>query len=245
MYVNNLTSSHSAKTNCEQDFSKPLLKDAHELFLKSNRVNYDKGDNPINDINNINCNDNETSKTAEFGSIIIFDPIFSENEISTANTEALENVSSLVCQKIVKAIKCEQCIATLETSSANIESNKHNGLKYPSSLFIHNFKETICGINQVLPHICAERCVKKQLLDCIARIQTKKMGCSKHSEEVRLKFMEHCAAYGIIAFCKNINDLLNGKNTILPPDFNSLEELAYIFHKKKKHIGKQSDVFQC
>lgn len=238
--VNNLTSAHSIKANCEQDFSTPLLKDAHELFLSCKRIN--------NDSNEIDCNRNYASENDSSVEVIIFDPQFSETELSTVNNEAIQKDSSLVCNEVVKKTKCRHCIKTLETTSntdteAINSDTEHKLIKYPSDVFIHNFKIIICGIKEVLPHICADKCVKKKLLDHIGNIETKKMGCSKHYEEVGMIFKEHCATYGILTFCKNVNDLLSGKNETLPPDFNFIEERAYIFHQKNKRIGKHSDIF--
>ena len=70
------------------------------------------------------------------------------------------------------------------------------------------------------------------------------MKCVNHHEIVQLKFKEQTAFYGIVTFTKNINDLLSGKNKTLPPNFNYLEELAFIYKTTKKEIGKYSDIFK-
>lgn len=57
------------------------------------------------------------------------------------------------------------------------------------------------------------------------------------------KIKQYAAYYAIIDFNKNINNLLSGKNTILPINTNHMQELALSFRQKGKHKGKYSEKF--
>lgn len=228
-FIKNLSSAHSIKSNCEPDTSKALLTDLNKFFL-----NYDV-------VKETDSNSDE-SDTDDDDNTGVFDPlfIFSNNEIDFINNEAIADVSSSVCDKMLKITECINCRKTLETSS----NPNDDTLKQPSDTFKNNFKKLVGGINDVLPNICVEKFLRKKLLEQLDKIEIDKMGCIKHQNIVESKFKEQTAFYGIVTFTKNVNNLLNGKNTELPPNYNSLEELAYIFNQKKKHIGKHSDIFK-
>lgn len=233
-FIKNLSSAHSIKCNCEPDSSTPLLTDLNKFFLNYN-----------NDVNETDINSHD-SDSDDDDVAIVFDPLhtFSNNEISFINNEALSNVSSSVCDKMLKITKCLNCRKTLETPLNPNDHYDSDTPKHPSDIFKDNFKKLVCGMNDVLPNICVEKCLRRKLVEQLDKIEIHKMGCIKHHEIVESNFKEQTAFYGIVTFTKNINDLLSGKNIILPPDFNHLEELAYIFNQKKKHIGKHSDIFK-
>lgn len=159
----------------------------------------------------------------------------------------MTNDSSLICDKILKTTKCVSCRKTLESPS-NINdhdsTDEHDTPKRPSDIFNINFKRIVFGLNDVLPEICAEKCLKRKLLEELHKIEIHKMGCPKHHLEVAAKLKHETAFYGIVTFIKSINDLLCGKNQTLRPGFNYVEELAHIFYQKKKRIGKHSDIFK-
>lgn len=231
-FIKNLSSAHSIKSNCEPDTSKALLTDLNKFFL-----NYDVVKETVS-----NSDDIDDSDTEEDGDTAVFDPLFhfSNNDVDFINNEAIANVSSSVCDKMLKITHCLNCRKTLETSS----NTNDDTLSRPSDTFKNNFKKLVCGINDVLPNICVEKFLRKRLLEQLDKIEIDKMGCIKHHDFVESKFKEQTAFYGIVTFTKNVNDLLSGRNKVLPPNHNFLEELAYIFNQKKKHIGKHSDIFK-
>lgn len=233
MFINNLSSAHSIKSNCEPDMSSPLLTKVHRFFLNYNIAEEANGADP-----------NES-----FDDDIIFDPLhnFCHSDVSLINNEDLSNESSIICDKMLKITKCASCRKTLETPLSNNEkdnTNVHDTPKRPSDIFNINYKLIVSGINDVLPDICAEKCLKSKLLEQLDKIEILKIGCSKHYEELASKFKEQTASNEIFTFTKNINDLLSGRNKTLPTSFNDVQELAYIFYQKKKRIGKHSDIFK-
>lgn len=224
-FIKNLSSALSIKSNCEPDTSKPLLTDLVDFFLNYSNVEENTGSSS-NDADN----DDDVDR-------VIFDPLhtFSDKEISFVSNEAISNASSSVCDKMIKITKCINCRKTLESSLNSNDQSGSDTPKRPSDIFTSNFRQLVCGINDVLPNICVEKYLRKKLLEELDKIIIQKMGCIKHHTAVESNFKEQTAFYGIATFTKNINDLLSGKNKILPPDYNHLEELAYIFNAKKKY----------
>lgn len=244
-FVNNLASAHSIKSNCEQDLSQPLLTDMHEFFLNDKRCKKDTDENDDNFNLKFSKND---------GYEYDYDPIsinikFSDMEVNSIYDETLSNAASIVCDKVLKATICRKCRETLETTTSQgqeIKSDHQNTINHPSDLFIKNYIHLANAIDIILPEICEQKFLKKKLREYIDddNIDIDRMGCSKHHEEVEVKFKECCLIYLIISFCKKINDHLSGKNLILARNANIIETSAHKFFQKKKHIGKYSEIFK-
>lgn len=66
------------------------------------------------------------------------------------------------------------------------------------------------------------------------------MGCKRHNQSIKIKFINHTVSYAIMSFCKKINDLLSGKCEILPSNLEGVQiyEVAKSHGSKKKKIGK-------
>lgn len=226
MFLNNLSSAHSIKSNCEADTSTPLLTKVHRFFLKYN-------------------NDEEANAAdvnESFDNEVIFDPLHIYD-----NNDDLSNDSSIICEKILRMTKCSSCRRVLETPSNNDDHNNEDVYetpKRPSDIFKINFQRIQYAINVLLPKMCAAKCLKSKLLEQLDKTEILKMGCPKHYEEVASKFIEQTAFNEIVTFTQNINDILSGKKQTLPTGYNYVQELAHIFHQKKKRIGKHSDIFK-
>lgn len=119
-----------------------------------------------------------------------------------------------------------------------METDSHDAGRLPSDVFKKNFKNVFVPINAALPHICNEKYIRKQLRELIQDIEIDTMGCSEHYEDVEIKFKQQTVIFTILAFCKNVNDLLTAKNKYLAPECNFIEKMAFDFKNKKKHIGK-------
>lgn len=164
----------------------------------------------------------------------MFDPVFSETEIHYASKEAMLYNSKQVCSKIAQSLKCYQCKETIEVCDLNYK------MEQPSAAFLNNFQKLVLAINDMLPHICHEKFVKKQLREIVDEFNFEIMGCPEHFEDVENKFKEKTIIFEILQFCNNINNLLSGKNKILAPDSTFMEKMALSFKAKKKDIGKYS-----
>lgn len=235
-FIKNLTSAHSIKSNCEADTSTPLISNLRNFFLNYNIV----------DSVDLNENDSDDEEDDERCSDDTFDPLhnFSVADVNFISSEAIANACGSICEKMLKITKCINCRKTLEMPWQKSDKSVSETLKQPSDILKNNFRKLVHGINDVLPNICVEKCLKRKLLEQLEKIEIDAIGCEEHNEVVGSNFKKQTALYGIVTFTKNVNDLLSGKIKTLPPNYNYLEELAHIFYKKKKRIGKQSDIFK-
>lgn len=258
LFVSNQASSHSIKSNCEPDMSKPLLTEMHDVFLSDGkRCECQTNENDTRKCcESVECEGEKRRDSVDSDFICNtngfkndgyeydYDPIsvgmkFSQKEVTSVNS--ISDAANTVCSKLLKVTKCPNCKDTIETRS----KDKHT-INHPSDLFKINFQTVLSAINNILPQICEEKFVKKKLLKYIDEdVNIEVMGCYQHHEEVMLKFMEYSSTWGILTFCKDVNYLLSGKNLQLPKNYNFIEENAFKFRETNKRIGKHSDVLHC
>lgn len=224
--LNNLTSSKSKSSNCEQDDSFALLNDVHELIAKRmESFAPAETDHPV----------------APFQDVIMFDPQFTKTELNFFELESLSKTSNLICEKVATRSFCENCRSTLLSSS-------ENDSEYPTPTFTTFFQKVFRVAVQIIPSFAEEKLLKKIVVSEVKKVLTggddgKGIGCVDHNKEIVDTTVECTVIYAITVFCKNVNDLLYGKLRELPSDPNHIEELAHEFWKKKKRIGKHSDIF--
>lgn len=223
------------KTNCEKDNSTSLLKNFSEIVMAPKK----QVDNKVSGAKTVSSNVQYPSD------LIFFDPDIPE--LNCIETDELSYISSVICDNLVKVIDCELCLnniqADLKESVHDIISSISNSC-YPSQTFISNLKKVWHGMNALLPELCTARPLKKTLVSNVYDIIIDKMGCKKHNKSIKTKFLNITALHVIKTFCKNINDLLSNKTTILSDNCKDVQiyQVAFAFRKKKK-IGKFTDIF--
>lgn len=89
----------------------------------------------------------------------------------------------------------------------------------------------------ILPVICSEGSVKKEILSEIGDIEMVMIGCVLHDEELITKFKRLLIMFVINLFCKRVNNILSGKAELCAKP-NHIEIAAFRFRHKKKGIGK-------
>lgn len=223
--VNNSINVHSPKSNCEPDCSTPLLSEVHKLFLKKKNVEL------VDELILTNYSEDVIIDTIDF------DPKLSEIDLKDPNDSAMSQISVNVCSKVLQNLKCDECRASIETVSTS-------QISYPSELFNQNFKKIFCATNTMLPHICHEKYVRKQLTEMIEDTKVDGMGCLIHRDDVEKILKKQTVTLCILTFCKNVNDLLSGKNKLLAKHSNFIEDMAFSFKNSRKNIGKYSEKFE-
>lgn len=152
-----------------------------------------------------------------------------ETKVDFIEFEAVSYASSLICQKLIKFTKCEEC--------------KNNLQSMAETALISCVEKVLCRLNEIIPHICYEESLKKKLLNHIQSIEIDDIGCSEHNQEISEKIKHLGADHIILTFCNGINKILSGKTEILPLHANNIQKLAYEQRIKKKRIGKYTDIF--
>lgn len=222
-------------TNCEVDASVPLLNNVHDLILDYKKNARSPDDERIDeDIDRENGHQD-----------IIIDPLFSVQDMHFVEDKALSYESSNICRKLLQLTNCEDCINTIHYADHLSEINEdYISSGIPTPTFNQNFKNLVRVINDIIPLLCSQKCLKLKILSHINMLELDKIGCPHHETTVTQKLKELCVHFGIISFCKNINNILTGKVKSIPAHANNMEKLAYSFNEKRKNIGKHSDIFQ-
>lgn len=226
--MNNLIGPISLDANCEDDKSVALLSDIDALLLDSEILFQ---------------NTNEIQEENEILETIVFDPIFTEEELVFVENASVSRASSVVCRKLLPLIDCSDCKCKMQTSTILSETDQSLDIIRPSQQFQNQFKRVFCGVNQAIPDLCSEKSVMKKVLASVDKIEVTEIGCRDHNEELTMKLKQCTINYALIKFCNNVNNLLSGKISILPPNYNDIEKEAFIFRLKRKK-GKYSDIFE-
>ncbi len=260
MTINNITGSNSLRSNCERDSSTSILSNIHEFILDHDKKGFvdmdtddcivfdpmyesgpDEVENGVNDFFVYNPDSDEemdlanckvVSKSNDVNELIIFDPQIEDVELDSFGDTCISQSSRVICQKLARLIKFNQCIEC------------KTNLKTDENVLLQNCSKVLCSLNEIIPHICTENNLKKKLIGKISSIDT--LGCQNHNLEINLKIKELCVDHAINAFNHNINQFLSGKVDALPANCNHIQKLAFAAYdqkRKKKKIGKYSDIF--
>lgn len=258
MLVNNLNSGTSLSSNCEQDLSKPLVNDVHELLLEYNNFpelvttnsiqeNEQSPDEAIFNPDDLIIFDPQDVMESDRDELLFFNPhelnIFDANEMFTFEPEvpkeqlslidkqAIFRMCSSVCGGLVERTDCLKCIDALETTSDSVCKN-------PSPAFVNIFETMYCYATQIVPDLCSEKSLKVKLFNQLAKETFDDIGCSNHKSVIEKNMRDSAVCFAIKEFVNNINNLLSGKITILPPGSNNIQNSALEFRNKGKSNKK-------
>ncbi len=252
MTINNITGTNSLRSNCEQDHSTSIVENIHEFILGCNKeppkdtmefdefIAFDPIDNGesnqecygSDEMVVFECDEEmnliETNAATHHDEVIVLD-LQLENETSSYfESQALSLAACSIYRKMMKFNHCLECKNVLQETEAT---------------FIQNCVTILRKLDDIIPHLCSEYSVKKKLLANIESITTDTMGGPDHDLEMALKMKELSAGYILQHFCDDVNRFLSGKTDVLPINNNHIQELAIIHRRKKKRIGKHSDIF--
>lgn len=256
MLVNNLNSGTSLSSNCEPDFSKPLVNNVHELLLEYIEISERENQNEIQESvsNPLELTDFNSNELVLFGlqefkgcntdELISFEPEFASMELSFVEEESISLLCGTVCRKLIEKTDCSHCINLLETPAPDMTNELSNSdqfsYKTPSSAFIKCFKSVYYFHTQIIPDLCSEKSLKSKIVNQLVK-DIEEIGCSEHKKELTTKMKYISADYAIKDFCNSINNLLSGKVTELPLSSNHMQSLALDFRNKGKHNGKYKE----
>lgn len=173
--------------------------------------------------------------------MIVFDPEFETNvasnfddqsavsRIELISRESISYASSRICQKLFKFTKCEDCKTNFELMD--------------EASAILSVERVLRSLNIIIPDICHQDSLKKQLMQRISSIQILFIGCEDYNDEIIHKTKILCVSLAIQTFSNNINSILSGKITTLPDNPNFIQKVAYTERIKKKRMGKYSDIY--
>lgn len=213
--LNNLMSSKSICSNCEQDMSHALLDNIDDLISQHN-----------------NAKGKANREAKDVYEDVLCEPELKKKELHFLERESLKCSSAIICSKIVGHVSCENCVHILQGDSVNILGEEN--LTLPSTEFIKMFEIVMDFAIEIIPLFAAEKMIKKIVVQEVKkRTQYESeanvnlmvtLGCVEHSQEVVNDLVELVVSDALILFCKNINALLNGSVDVLPPNPNPIQE---------------------
>lgn len=169
--------------------------------------------------------------------MIVYDVEYDEKELYFLEDRAIFQTSMLICQKLMKFSRCEQCKTHLQSCA------EANDMTETETVFFRNCKAILCYLNALIPDICHEKSLKKKINNLMQSIETDPIGCQDHNSEMIQKMKDVCVEQSIENFCCDINSFLSKKTRTLPDNYNHMQKLAFDHRIKKKKIGKYSDLF--
>lgn len=232
--INNLISADSLNANCKKDSATALLTDIHDyiLGLKKN-TDHDQSNIPINIASILDVDDD-----------IIFEPESIDYDVDFIETEPMCYMSSMSVTSLCGTV-CREILLKTDCSDCKIKMQAVENTMYPSAIFIENFKTLFTYASSYVPYFCHEKSLKKVLMFYLNKnVDCGAVGCFIHNQEIISEMKELTVSYCLVNFCKEINQLLHGKNKVLPrnPSFMHVNALEY--RKKRSKIGKHSDKFK-
>lgn len=242
--MNNLIGPVSENSNCEEDSFFALLSNINEMLLDYDEETERTDKNSdIDNNNNIEQDDNQNVNQEDVMlDCIVFDPLFGEKEFNFIESESISNTSGTICRKLIEITTCEDCEASLQESDPQLNIDELD-IIFPSKAFKIHFEKIFHAINTAIPHFCSEKSVKKKIISQVENIHVDAIGCEKHCKDMAIKLKELIATFALSAFCNTINNTLSGKISNLPAGYDHIQEKAFLFRKKKRGIGKHSDIF--
>lgn len=226
LIVNNLTAKHSIRSNCQDDKGFSLLQDVFDIY----DMDFD-----------------EIEEEFEDDEDIVELDIDNEEETSNfLSDEALVIESANVCRNVLRTTECNDCKNTLEAycpltdhgilKKCEISSNaEYRCFTYPTLLFMSSFKLLFKKVRTLLPFICHEKSISKQLITSLDSDALVGLGCRNHCLDVSQKIKKAIVKENIDLFRKEINNILSKK---LLEHESHHDIYIKAFKAQKKGVGK-------
>lgn len=208
LMLNNLTTTHSVGSNCEEDLSEGTLASYQILFSNSSDDNTE--------------NQNHMPRVADglVKSKTVCTPDLSYLKLQTQNY-----VAGFIIKKLNQILfkNCKICLSQICTNNISKpheitmarEYNKQLNLKYPNLTFCHLIQGITDLIFAQLPSICHRLDYKTILMSKIQeQFNLEIISCPVHSSDFKTKILNYSIKLITNHWCVEINRILNGKKKI-------------------------------
>lgn len=225
LLINNMMSSKSIGSNCEEDECDSCLKNLKSLFETETGVSTSSAENLI-----INCKDN---------------PITGKlNKSVSIQSQSDAYVTGYILKKL--KISCEICKTSLFCKVDNedihnvIKAREYGHLHYPNVKICQLFSEIKKLVNELLPNNCSKKGIKtlicSQIYDSLGNSFSSILTCKDHN--IIKIFVNRSVKILIFSWCREVNRILTGKQTNIDRS-DKIKQLAKLRHRKfSKYKGK-------
>ncbi|XP_022164583.1 uncharacterized protein LOC111029747 [Myzus persicae] len=239
LLLNNLMSTHSPGSNCEDDLATSCLTSYQHLF-----------DNSTSEQGEGNDSTSEVAKSVVSAETITDNLIKQPEDVQNLTVQTHTYISGYIIKKLNKTFfkncNCltQLCTAQL-TSNHDIISNREYSnniisLKYPNETFCSLVQNIIQIISIQLPILCHTSNLKSNLFSIVnQQLNSNILSCTVHEELFSKTFLNFIIKFLIHNWCNNINTILNGKISINVNEKDPIKINAYnryVKFCKYKHL---------
>lgn len=238
LLLNNLMSTHSPGSNCEDDLATSCLTSYQHLFENSEHgdgTSYQVAKNVGSVRNTSNTFDN-----------LVIRPEYVENLTLQTHTYISGYIIKKLNNIFFKNCKCLNQLCTTQSNRnhdliSNREySNTIISLKYPNTVFCSLVQKIIKIISMHLPLLCHTLNLKSNLFSIVSeQINLNILKCPIHEQLFGQTFLNFIIKFLINNWCNNINKILNGKISINKNEKDKIKVAAYeryVKFCKYKHL---------
>lgn len=210
LLLNNLMSSHSSGSNCEDDFGYDCLTSYQSLFQMY------EDDRMLDE-----CNEQENR--------IVDGPLkpktsFSSNVLPNLESQTKNYIAGFVIKKLNSVLfkNCSIClhqVCSLKITKEHdltvvTDYNPHGTLllEYPNQLFCSLVNSSIDLIGHLLPSMCHHKTLKSELTNILMeQINVNVINCPEHGHLFSKQFVDFIIKMMVHNWCTQINRILSGK----------------------------------
>ncbi|KAF0750550.1 Uncharacterized protein FWK35_00017276 [Aphis craccivora] len=227
LLLNNLMSTHSPSSNCEDDLATSCLSPYQHLFDNST---LERGEG--------NDSTSEVSESVISAETITDNLIKQPEDVQNLTVQTHTYISGYIIKKLNKTFfkNCNcltQLCTTQLTSNHDIISNREYSnniisLKYPNETFCSLVQNIIQIISIQLPILCHTSNLKSNLFSIVnQQLNSNILSCPVHEELFSKTFLNFIIKCLIHNWCNNINKIFNGKISINVNEKDPIKINAY------------------
>jgi len=232
LILNNLVSSHSPGSNCEEDFTEGSLASFKNLFLSAQK-NTPTSDKIIAADLPVTINQLPDSASYLQGQTHSYMAGFIIRKLNREFFKNCKHCLSQICSN--RPSKHHQLIAAREYRLSQ------NSLKYPSLTFQIAIEQILNFIGENMSKICHHENIYVSLTNTISSLYNFNniLHCQDHAHLFQTKMIGIVVKMMINHYCTEINRILHGKRKILDSEKDPLKKFAhawYMSHSKQRRV---------
>lgn len=238
LVLNNLVSSHSPGSNCEE-FTEGSLSSFKNFFESAIVSTSEQVDNKIVISADLPPTLHHLSMTTSF-----------------VRGQSQNYVAGFIVKKLNKTFfkNCQTCLAQLCTEKVSEDhslitareyQSNHPTLKYPSSLLCSIVQQIISFVGEKMSNICLHPNVHSTLTNALNQqlIFPFELNCSEHKDLFQLTIIKFTTKLMIQHYCTEVNRILLGKRQLQDNETDPIKKLAHTWYSKHSKTRKTQGKF--
>ncbi|CAI6343187.1 unnamed protein product [Macrosiphum euphorbiae] len=238
LVLNNLVSTHSPGSSCEEDFTEGSLSSFKNFF------------------------ESAIASTSDFENQIVISadlpPTLHNLSMTTSfvRGQAQNYIAGFIVKKLNKTFfkNCQTCLTQLCTEkvsehhsliTAREYQSNHPTLKYPTSTLCSIVQQIISFVGEKMSNVCLHPNIHSTLTNALNQqlIFPFELNCSEHKDLFRLNIIKFTVKMMIQHYCTEVNRILLGKRKLQDNETDPVKKLAYTWYLKHSKTRKTQGKF--